>query len=118
VAPAIAERESQIAALEARLRRPRQVPPDLVRLKAALEQRAKDWKRDLRAEPQVARMVVRRLVSPIVLHDESARPEWVRWESAPTMGLLDGLAPAPTRLVASPPGTTPFHLTGSAIIAV
>jgi hypothetical protein len=61
VAPAITERESQIAALEARLRRPRQVPPDLVRLKAALEQRAEDWKRDLRAEPQVARMVVRRL---------------------------------------------------------
>jgi hypothetical protein len=108
VAPAITERESQIAALEARLRRPRQVPPDLVRLKAALEQRAKDWKRDLRAEPQVARMVVRRLVAPIVLHDESTRPEWVKWETEPTTGLLEGLAPMPTLLVASPRGNARF----------
>jgi hypothetical protein len=95
----IREREAQIAKLEVQLRRPRQEPPNMARLKAALEQRAKEWKRELRAEPHIARLVLRRLVGPIVLHDESKRPEFVTWEATPTTGLLDGLAP--TRLVAS-----------------
>ena len=78
---------------------------DHERLKAALEQRAKDWKRELRAEPRVARLLLRRLVGPIVLHDESDRPEFVKWESQPTIGLLDGLAPP--IWMASPPGFEP-----------
>ena len=102
IAPAVRDREAQIAALDARLRRPRQEPPNMARLKAALEQRAKEWKRELRAEPRIARMVIRRLVDPIVLHDESERPDFVKWETTPTTGLLDGLAP--TLLVSSPPG--------------
>jgi hypothetical protein len=52
--------------------------------------------------------VVRRLVAPIVLHDESTRPEWVKWETEPTTGLLEGLAPMPTLLVASPRGNARF----------
>jgi hypothetical protein len=79
---------------------------DQERLRAALEQRAKDWKRDLRKEPKVAWLLLRRLVGPIVLHDESERPDFVKWEAEPKTGLLDGLA-APTLLVASPPGFEP-----------
>jgi site-specific DNA recombinase len=92
VAPLVNERQSAIRKLQARLRVPR--PPQLEheRLRAALDQRAKEWKRDLRAEPRVARLVLRRLVGPITLHDESARPEWIKWEAAPTTELLAGLA--------------------------
>src|SRR6266850_2400242 len=93
VASAIDERESAIRKLEARLRTPNITRTDRERLKAALEQRAKDWKRELRAKSHIARLVVRRLVGPIVLHDESERPAFVTWEAQPTVGLLDGLAP-------------------------
>jgi hypothetical protein len=63
---------------------------DHERLKAALEQRAKEWKRELRAEPRIARLLLRRLVGPIVLFDGSERPAFVKWEAQPTVGLLDG----------------------------
>ena len=78
------------------------------KLQAALEQRAKDWKRELRAEPRVARLLLRRLVGPIVLHDDSKRPAFVRWVTTPRMGLLDGLAPP--IWVASPPSNARFSL--------
>ena len=38
-------------------------------LRAALEQRADEWKADLRAEPTVARRLLRRLVGPLTLWD-------------------------------------------------
>ena len=79
--------------LESELRTRKRTPTDRDRLKAALEQRAKEWKRELRGEPRIARLVLRRLVAPIVLHDESKRPAFVEWEAQPTVGLLDGLAP-------------------------
>jgi hypothetical protein len=69
--------------------RPQRIEHD--RLRAALEQRAK-WKKDLRDEPRIARLVFRRLVGPITLHDESERPDWIKWEAAPTTDLLAGLA--------------------------
>jgi DNA invertase Pin-like site-specific DNA recombinase len=93
VASAINDRQSAIRKLDAQLRTPKVTRTDRERLKAALEQRAKDWKRELRAEPRIARLVLRRLVGPIVLHDESERPAFVKWEAQPTVGLLDGLAP-------------------------
>jgi len=95
VAPAIRDREAQIAKLDVQLRRPRQEPPNMARLKAALQQRVKEWKKELRAEHRIARMVLRRLVGPIVLHDESKRPDFVKWEAEPKTELLDGLAPTP-----------------------
>ena len=62
------------------------------------------WKRDLRADPRVARLLLRKLVGPLELHDDSRRPDWVEWVpfEAPVMpgALLDGLV----HLVASPTG--------------
>ena len=93
VAPSIQERQSAIRRVDARLRVPTVTSLDRERLKAALEQRAKEWKRELRAAPQIGRLVLRRLVGPLVLHDESERPDFVKWEAQPTAGLLDGLTP-------------------------
>ena len=77
------------------------------KLRAALEQRAAEWKAQLRAEPHIARLVLRRVVGPIVLHDDGERPEFVTWETEPTTDLLDGLATLRTRLGSSPPGFEP-----------
>jgi hypothetical protein len=38
-------------------------------------------------------MVLRRLVEPLTLWDESERPERIRWEASPKTDLLDDLAP-------------------------
>jgi hypothetical protein len=102
VAPKIEERQDAIRTVEARLRRPRAPRLATEKLRAALEQRAAEWKADLRAEPRIARLVLRKLVGPIVLHDESERPDCVKWEAQPTTELLHGLAP--TLLVAPPRG--------------
>ena len=85
------EREAEIARLEARLRAPRRAPPKVEELREALLQRAAEWKATLRAEPKVARLLVRRLVEPLRLHDESERPEWIRGDVEVKDGLLDGL---------------------------
>ena len=53
---------------------------------------------------KVARMVLRSLVGPLTLWDESERPEFVKLEAKPTTGSLDGLA---TLEVASPAGFEP-----------
>lgn len=101
VAPAIKTREAELSRVNVQLAKPRPAPPDLPRLRAALEQRAEQWKADLRAEPKVAQAVLRRVIGPIVLWDEP-RPEWCRWEAkANPAALLDGLA-FRTDLVASP----------------
>jgi len=103
VAPASKERQAEIAKLEVRLRTPRQAPPNIERLRAALEQRAAQWKADQGAEPKVVRLLLRRLIGPLTLWEEP-RPEWCRWEApAKAAGLLDGLADR-TYLVASPSG--------------
>jgi hypothetical protein len=100
---AIREREAEIARIEVRLRAPR-IPPNIEKLRAALEQRAEAWKADLRAEPKVARLLLRRLVGPLTLWDASepgaAR---VEWEASVTADLLDGLL----QHVAPPTGFEP-----------
>jgi len=71
--------------------------PRVDELRAALEQRAADWRETLRKEPAVARMLVRRLISPLELCDASA-PEWqmpdfIRADTEIQPGLLEGLVP-------------------------
>ncbi len=66
------------------------------------EQRTAEWKRQLRAEPGVARLLLRRLVGPLTLWDEAEGG--LRWESEPKPAeLLDGLV----QRVASPAGFEP-----------
>lgn len=94
VAPAIKEREMEIARLDVALRRPRREPPNIERLRDALQQRAQQWRADLlRREPKIARLVLRRLVGPLTLWDEAERPDSNKWKAEPKAGLLDGLAP-------------------------
>jgi hypothetical protein len=109
VAPLIRTKEEAIRKLDARLRKPRLPKLGQAKLRAALEQRAREWKAELRAEPQIARMVLRRLVGPITLWDESERPDFVKWKATPTTELLGGLA---TLLEASPTRPTRLYLTG------
>jgi hypothetical protein len=101
VAPLLRKNQAEIRKLEAKLRMPRLPRMNHARLKAALEQRAEQWKADLRAEPHVARMVLRTLVGPLTLWDESERPDCIKWEATPKAELLDGLA---TLLDTSPNG--------------
>ena len=80
VAPLIQDKEAAIRKLEGRIRKPRLPRLEHHRLKAALEQRAAAWKAELRAEPKVARMLLRRLVGPITLWDASTPgAAWVEW---------------------------------------
>jgi hypothetical protein len=67
LAPVIQEKEAEVKQLEQRLRFPRKPRPDIEKLKAAVEQRAEEWNSDLRAEPKVGRMILRRLIGPINL---------------------------------------------------
>ena len=84
VAPDIRQRETEIARLDAQLRAPRQARPNIDKLREALEQRAEQWKAELRDEPTVARLLLRRLVGPLTLWDEG-------WDAPVTPALLDGL---------------------------
>ena len=54
IAPVVREYESEIAKIEVTLAQPRPVTVDKVRLRAALEQRTKERRDALRAEPEVA----------------------------------------------------------------
>ena len=100
IAPKIRERQTALAKVEAALRTPRQAPPNIEQLRAALEQRATQWKAELRAEPKVARLMLRRLVGPLTLWDEA--DAGLRWDAEPRAGEpLDGLV----QLGSSPTGT-------------
>ena len=80
-APKIREREHEIAKLDAQLRTPRPVRPEVERLRDALHQRAARWKADLRAEPKVARLLLRRLVGPLTLWDATDLDAgWIEWK--------------------------------------
>jgi hypothetical protein len=99
IAPAIRQREAEIARLDVALRAPRSAPPNIDKLRAVLTQRAEQWKADLRAEPKVARLILRRLVGPITLWDAlEPGSAWVQWEASVTADLLEGLV----QLVTSP----------------
>lgn len=102
IAPKIRERQIALAKVEVQLRAPRQAPTNIAKLRAALEQRATSWKADLRAEPKVARLVLRRLVGPMTLWAEAAGE--ARWDApVQTENLLNGLV----HLMASPSGFEP-----------
>jgi hypothetical protein len=104
-APAIKERQAKLAALDVRLRAPKPSRSDIEKLRAALEQRAEQWKTDLRDEPKAARLLLRRLFGPLTLWD-AAEPasEFVDFDAPTTTGLLDGLV----HHVASPTGTDTY----------
>jgi hypothetical protein len=70
----VKEYRREIARIEVTLKSPRPDVPDLAKLRAALEQRAEQWKAQLRAEPKIARMVLRRLVGPLVRRNSSLDP--------------------------------------------
>ena len=91
VAPAIRTCELEVGRLEARIRTPRQ-QPQIEKLRDALTQRAAEWRVTLRSEPKVARLLLRRLVGPLVLHDESTRPDFIKADCEVKTGLIDGLA--------------------------
>ena len=99
----IRQREAEIAKLDVKLRAPRAVKPDLDKLREALTLRAEQWKVDLRSEPQVARLLLRRLMGPLVLHTPA--PDYIPFEAPVKAGLLEGLQP--TLHVASPTGFEP-----------
>ena len=64
--------------------------PDIDKLRDALMQRAEQWKATLRAEPKVARLLLRRLVGPLTLWEESEGG--VRWDAPiSASSLLEGL---------------------------
>jgi len=102
IAPEIRQRELEIARLEARIRTPRQ-QPQIEKLRDALLQRAAEWRAPLRSEPKVARLLLRRLIGPLVLYDESTRPDFIKADCEVKTGLIDGLAEIQD--VASPTGT-------------
>jgi hypothetical protein len=116
VAPQITIRESRIADINAQLRFPRPERLDVERLRAALEQRTTEWREVLRGETHVARLLLRRLVEPIVLHtpapddipegplEPEVTPEAtaIAWETGKKLGLLEGFVPV--HLMASPTG--------------
>ena len=113
VADEIRQREQQVRTLDGRLRQHRPVAPDHTALRAALLQRADDWRAKLRAEPRVARQLVRGLMGPWVLHDDATRPDFIpRWqaETKPN-GLFDGLY----NWMASPSGMAPFSVVGTVL---
>ncbi len=101
VAPAIAEREAELARIDVQQRTHKRPRPNIDKLRAALTERSEGWRADLRGEPQVARLVLRKLITPLVLHDpDTPSKEWVEWEASVTPAMLDGLY----NMVASPTG--------------
>ena len=61
----------------------------------------------LRDEPKAARLLLRRLIGPLVLTDDSQRPHWIDAEAEIKTGLLDGIHD-----VASPSRPTRVYLSG------
>jgi hypothetical protein len=67
-------------------------------------QRAAEWKVTLREEPKVARLLLRRLIGPLVLTDDSQRPDWIDAEAEIKDALLDGIHVDGIHDVTSPSG--------------
>jgi hypothetical protein len=70
----IKDRKAEIAKLEVKIARPRPAAPDKVKLRAAPGQLAVERRAALRAEPEVARVMMRRLIGPIALWKEENVP--------------------------------------------
>ncbi|MFA5907305.1 MAG: recombinase family protein [Vicinamibacterales bacterium] len=126
--PKIKERQAELAKVEAALRRPRPERPNADKVRAALLQRAGEWRETLRAEPKVARLVLRRMLGPLTLSGAERPPfeKWdadvkpgttgvsidittsgwfVKWDADVKPGILAGILP--TDLLASPTGFEP-----------
>lgn len=128
VGPKIKEREAELAKVEAKLRRPRPERPNADKVRAALLQRASEWRETLRAEPKVARLVLRRMIGSLTFSG-AERPAFeasasgtaslhitnrrgrnglvyselsVKWDAPVKPGILEGIVP--TDLVASSRG--------------
>ena len=71
IAPAIRERKTEIARLDKILTQPRQAKADIDRLRVALTEKVACFRADLKAEPRVARMLLRRLIGPITLWSDT-----------------------------------------------
>jgi len=82
VAPKVREREEKLARITADLQRPRPVPVNRDRLRAALQRQGQQWAEVLRSEPTVARALLRRLIGPISVWEESDPKEIIPLESA------------------------------------
>jgi hypothetical protein len=80
-----------VARIEARLRVQRPAPPNVEQLRHALEERCEQWTMDLRAPTEVARTVLRRLIGPILLWDDTGTAELLRWDAETKTDLLDGI---------------------------
>jgi hypothetical protein len=92
VAQLIRDDHAAIAKIDARLRMPRFVQPRVDELRAALEQRSAEWRQTLRSEPVVARLLLRRLITPLEMWDPAAPSDgWMEWEASSTPALLEGL---------------------------
>ena len=114
VAPKIRERERELGAINLQRQTPRRVPTDLDALRTALTLRATEWRDTPRSEPQIARLLLGRLIGPLTLWN-SVEPsdEWVQWEANTMTELLAGLVPPSSiHLVASPTGLDPFRVNG------
>jgi hypothetical protein len=92
LAPEIKQREREIAKLEVQLRAPKRERPDIERLRDALNQRAAEWRETLRSEPEVSRVLLRRLVGPLTLFDPADTKAFVEWETSLSPALIEGLA--------------------------
>lgn len=103
----IRERETEIARLDVTLRAPRRMAPKIEELREALTQRTEQWRKTLREEPKVGRLLLRRLVDPLRMIDESRRPDFIEAVAEVKTGLLDGL-----HHVASPTRDRVKHLAG------
>jgi site-specific DNA recombinase len=106
LAPKIKERETVLAQLDKQLRAPRQAPVNVAQLRDALTQRADQWRADLRGAPDVARLVLRRLIGPLLMFEPA--PDYIPFNASVREGLLDGLVPGqPVHHGTSPAGFEP-----------
>jgi hypothetical protein len=103
IGPEIARRQREILALDRQLSEPRKQQMAAEDLRAALEQRAETWRETLRAEVEVARVLIRRLIGPILLFEEA--PDYLTYEVEAKPAILEGLASIQD--VASPAGFEP-----------
>jgi DNA invertase Pin-like site-specific DNA recombinase len=87
----------KILTIEKQLNKPRPETPDPGKLRDALEQRQTLWAAELRSNPEFARLIVKRLLDPIVLHDERTMPSWVKELRA--VPSSDGKPPKKSRTV-------------------
>lgn len=99
VGPTIKKREEELARVEAALRRPRPERPDADKLRAALLQRAGEWREVLRTtvdektgEPKLARLLLRRMLGSLTLSG-AERPSFVKWDADVKPGILAGILP-------------------------